>query len=160
MLPAPWREVTNSRMHEGRGSVLGGDTSRRARWWQLRLICGHVTERAVRYGPHRDGWPAQVGGTQHRSKDDVLPAPKRVRCKQCPVLPETPDGRIITARWFTDLLTHTGHPVTADGFAACTREIRMHHTAVSYWKDAMPAGITPCTRCENILAGQPRAGTS
>jgi hypothetical protein len=84
--PAPvivWREVATASMREGRGSVLGPDPSRRARWWVLVLECGHKTERFVRYGPHKDGWPAQHGGTQHRSLDDVLPAPKRVRCAEC-----------------------------------------------------------------------------
>jgi hypothetical protein len=82
----PWRRVSKAEgPRSGRGSVLGGATSRRAKWWVLHMdVCGHVVERSVRYGPHTDGWPAQRGGTQHRSLDDVLPAPKRVRCEQCP----------------------------------------------------------------------------
>lgn len=83
-LRAPWRQVTGeARQKSGRGSVLGPDTARRTRWWELPLECGHTEERIVRYRPHQDGWPAQVGGTQHRGKDDVLPAPKRVRCDRC-----------------------------------------------------------------------------
>jgi hypothetical protein len=78
----PWRDVTGSHLHSGRGSLLGGDTARRARWWALDLACGHKTERTVRYR----ALPAsevQRGGTQHRNADDVLPAPERVRCQQC-----------------------------------------------------------------------------
>lgn len=62
---------------------MGPDTSRRARWWELTLTCHHVVERSARYSPRADGWPVQRGGTQHRNADDVLPAPKRVRCERC-----------------------------------------------------------------------------
>jgi hypothetical protein len=68
---------------EGRGSVLGPDTSRRTCWWELDLECGHTEERTVRYAPPTDGYARQRGGTQHRSADAVLPAPKRVRCGRC-----------------------------------------------------------------------------
>lgn len=75
-----WRRVTGEpRIRQGRGSVLGPDTSRRTRWWVLTLECGHTAERTVRYRP----LPAaerQRGGTQHRDLADVLPAPRRVRC--------------------------------------------------------------------------------
>jgi hypothetical protein len=47
----------------------------------MTLECSHYAERTVRYGEHKDGYPRQRGGTQHRSLDDVLPAPKRVLCK-------------------------------------------------------------------------------
>jgi hypothetical protein len=84
MSTAPWREVTSaSSIHTGRGSLLGPDTPRRSRWRELDLECGHRVERTVRYGPHQDGYAPQRGGTQHRSYDDILPAPKRVRCEKC-----------------------------------------------------------------------------
>lgn len=86
MTGRPWRDVDEAKgPFIGRGSLLGGDTPRRTRWWELTLKpCGHVEQRTVRYGPHRDGYPRQRGGTQHRSVADVLPAPKRIRCGQCP----------------------------------------------------------------------------
>ncbi len=81
---APWRQVTGTpAWRSGRGGLLGGDTPRRTRWWVLALECGHQVERTVRYGPHRDGWPVQRGGTQHRDAADILPAPRRVRCEVC-----------------------------------------------------------------------------
>jgi hypothetical protein len=67
-------------LREGRGSVLGPDTSRRTRWWDMQLECGHKVERIVRYRPL---YPTQRGGTQHRSRSDVLPPPHRVRCEFC-----------------------------------------------------------------------------
>jgi hypothetical protein len=87
---APWRDVVSDwagrpvdseSWMSGRGSVLGPDTSRRTKWFELRLSCGHEVERAVRYrslGPR-----ASRGGTQHRSGRDVLPPPRRVRCEHC-----------------------------------------------------------------------------
>lgn len=81
---APWRKVTGTpQWRSGRGSLLGPETPRRTRWWNLTLECGHTAERTVRYGPHANGYPAQRGGTQHRSSADILPAPKRVRCERC-----------------------------------------------------------------------------
>jgi predicted RNA-binding Zn-ribbon protein involved in translation (DUF1610 family) len=83
---APWRRVLDDpepRLREGRGGILGPDTSRRTRWWEVALDCGHHTERIVRYAPRADG-RTRRGGTQHRSLDDVLPAPRRVRCEFCP----------------------------------------------------------------------------
>jgi hypothetical protein len=75
-----WRHVASSQMRTGRGSTLGPDTSRRARWWVLELDCDHTEERSVRYVPRAH---PQRGGTQHRSADDVLPAPRRVLCGLC-----------------------------------------------------------------------------
>jgi hypothetical protein len=87
---APWRQVVKAEgPREGRGGLLSGLTERRARWWDLDLDCGHRVQRSARYGPHKDGYPRQHGGTQHRSRDDVLPAPKHVRCEHCP---ENPTG--------------------------------------------------------------------
>jgi hypothetical protein len=81
-----WQEVADVRGYfTGRGGLMGPDTSRRTHWWELTLACGHYAERTVRYGPHRDGYPRQRGGTQHRSSIDILPAPKRVLCHQCRV---------------------------------------------------------------------------
>lgn len=81
MRPGAWRKVTEVRgPYQGRGSVLGPDTSRRTAWWEMTLECGHDSERTVRYGPHQNGYERQRGGTQHRSLADVLPAPRRVLC--------------------------------------------------------------------------------
>ena len=64
----PWRKVVSgSHIHEGRGSILGPDTSRRTRWYRLKLECGHEVERVVKYtriGNRR-------GGTQQRKLSDV-----------------------------------------------------------------------------------------
>lgn len=81
-----WREVVAvAGPQMGRGSLLQGGkpTVRRARRWLLTLSCGHQVRRPVRYSPHADGYERQRGGTQFRSKDDVLPAPKRARCEDC-----------------------------------------------------------------------------
>lgn len=75
-----WRAVVASQQRSGRGSVLGPDTTRRARWWSLTLECEHVVERTVRY---KSSDTPQRGGTQHRYADDVLPAPVRVQCEYC-----------------------------------------------------------------------------
>jgi hypothetical protein len=75
-----WRAIVSAELRVGRGSVLGPDTTRRARWWELGLKCGHNTQRTVRY--ERSDNP-QRGGTQHRDIGEVLPAPKRVRCELC-----------------------------------------------------------------------------
>jgi hypothetical protein len=77
-----WQTVVKAEgPRQGRGSVLGRDTARRTRWWVLGLACGHTTERTVRYGPPADGRARQRGGTQYRSGEDVLPAPKKVLCR-------------------------------------------------------------------------------
>lgn len=77
----PWQDVVEADEEEGRGGLLGPDTIRRGRWWTLKLACGHEVERTVRYKPSKN---ARRGGTQwHRTWDDVLPHPKRVRCEHC-----------------------------------------------------------------------------
>lgn len=80
----PWRVVVGGqlRVREGRGSLLGPDTSRRARWRELVLECGHTVERRVHYWP-LTGIGRPRGGTMHRKLSDVLPAPKKVRCEYC-----------------------------------------------------------------------------
>lgn len=72
------RAVTDAKLREGRGGLLGGDSDRRARWWRLTLECGHVEERKVRYRP--SGRPYRM---RQRSIHAVLPAPKRVHCYAC-----------------------------------------------------------------------------
>jgi hypothetical protein len=74
-----WRDVTHAELHSGRGSVLGPDTSRRTRWWELVLTCGHRKVGNVRY---RKTSPPLPKGTR-RASDDVLPAPRRVSCPEC-----------------------------------------------------------------------------
>lgn len=80
-MSAPWRTVVRASLRAGRGSVLGPDTSRRTHWWALGLVCGHEAERTARYTRQAN---AQRGGTQHRSRRDVLPPPAQVRCAECP----------------------------------------------------------------------------
>ncbi len=77
--PRPLRGVVKATMMTGRGSVLGPDTDRRVRWYELRLDCGHVVERNARYNPHPSGQRQRA-----RRDRDALPAPKRVRCEMCP----------------------------------------------------------------------------
>lgn len=81
-LPGTWRAVMTAEMRSGRGSMIGPDTSRRARWWELGLECGHRVERTARYRPLPPD-ERQRGGTQHRDRDDLLPPPKRADCEQC-----------------------------------------------------------------------------
>lgn len=78
----PWRMVVEvSGPHCGRGSILGPDTDRRTRWWDLKLECGHFDQRIVRY--RKDHRYTGRGKVRHRSADAVLPAPKRIRCESC-----------------------------------------------------------------------------
>jgi hypothetical protein len=72
----PWRKVTRAMQRTGRGSLLGPDTWRRARWWDLFLECGHVVQRSARYVPAHD--------RVRRSWHQALGPPKRVRCGECP----------------------------------------------------------------------------
>ena len=83
----PWREVTASRLTAGRGGLLGPDTSRRAKWYTLDLDCGHRVERNARFRPLPN--PSR-GGTQHRSRSDALPPPRKVRCEACPSVRRSP----------------------------------------------------------------------
>lgn len=68
---------------EGRGSFLGPDTDRRARWWEVTLDCGHRAEPFVRY---RSDESLPKGDRYSRGRDlaDVLDPPRRVRCDYCP----------------------------------------------------------------------------
>jgi hypothetical protein len=78
-----WRKVvTVTGPVAGRGSVLGPDTARRGRWWELGLECGHTATPKVRYAPLPKGM-SQRGGTQHRLASDVLAAPRKVICHGC-----------------------------------------------------------------------------
>lgn len=77
----PLRDVTSASLAEGRGGVLGPDTTRRARWWEITLECGHWTERSVKYGPRPADDRRRPYGA--RALSDVLPAPIRVRCDEC-----------------------------------------------------------------------------
>lgn len=74
-----WRDVTESVLRAGCGSVLGPDTRRRTRWWDLRLECGHHVERHVRY--RKLDSPARQG--TRRAAADVLPPVARVACREC-----------------------------------------------------------------------------
>jgi hypothetical protein len=83
----PWRDVMSSRLTTGRGSLLGPDTSRRAKWYVLDLECGHRVERSARFRPLPN--PSR-GGTQHRSRSDALPPPRKVRCEVCAPVRRSP----------------------------------------------------------------------
>ena len=75
-MTAPLRHVTTAVLREGRTGLLGPDTSRRSRWWDLGLDCGHVEERPARYLPRK-------ARRRQRVRTDVLPAPTRARCFTC-----------------------------------------------------------------------------
>jgi hypothetical protein len=79
----PFRQVSRARLKAGRGSYLGPATSRRARWWELALECGHQAERPARYRPLGDKDRQDEAWRRKRSAADVLPAPKRARCPEC-----------------------------------------------------------------------------
>lgn len=74
-----WRDVTEAVLRTGRGSVLGPDTGRRTRWWDLLLSCGHHAERHARY--RKLDSPAPQG--TRRAAADVLPPVTRVSCPEC-----------------------------------------------------------------------------
>ena len=74
-----FRLVTGAIQRSGRGSVLGPDTSRRTRWWELTLDCGHIVERSVRYKKNGRGFP----GSRGRKQEDALPPPGHARCEFC-----------------------------------------------------------------------------
>lgn len=78
----PLRTVTGSWLAEVRGSLLGGDTSRRVRMWRLDLDCGHKVMRVCRY--HSRPALPRANGWHPRPITDVLPAPRRARCDKCP----------------------------------------------------------------------------
>jgi hypothetical protein len=75
----PLMRVIHSSEREGRGSFLGPDTTRRTRWYELTLECGHVVERTMKYKP-RTG--RKANGWHPRSIDDALPPPRRAQCSQ------------------------------------------------------------------------------
>ena len=77
----PMRTVTESYWRSGRGSLLGGDTSRRVRWWELQLECGHTVQRFLRYT--KQDRPNRSGGWTSREIDDALPPPRHVHCDYC-----------------------------------------------------------------------------
>jgi hypothetical protein len=76
------RRVIKARNHSWRGSVLGGDTSRRVHGWHLELECGHIAERPYRFPPRQDSRGTR-GGWHPRNRSLALPAPKSVRCDLC-----------------------------------------------------------------------------
>ena len=80
---APLRAVLadpEPELREGRGSLLGPDTDRRTRWWNVTLECGHHAQPAARYITRPpNAWRRR----RARERADVLPPPKRVRCHDC-----------------------------------------------------------------------------
>lgn len=81
--PAPLRAVVSAQIRAGRGSLLGPDTHRRKRFWRMRLECGHVDDRDVKYRPLDEGERPIRGGQRNRPMTDALPAPKMIRCWAC-----------------------------------------------------------------------------
>lgn len=73
----PLRLVKSAQLRAGRGSVIGPDNNCRVRWWEMVLECGHIAERSVKYSP-------TFYRLQQRGQSDVLPAPTRCRCEDCP----------------------------------------------------------------------------
>jgi hypothetical protein len=78
-----WRAVVKSQLNAGRGSTLGPATSRRQRWYDLDLECGHAVQRTARYRHMDDRQRADEAWRRRRSAADVLPPPRRVRCERC-----------------------------------------------------------------------------
>lgn len=75
----PLRNVTQALLRGG-GSLLAPF---KHHWWELRLECGHVTERRIQWRPTanpRRGWAAQHHGP---SLERLPGAPKRARCESC-----------------------------------------------------------------------------
>lgn len=74
------KAVISSQLREVRGGLLGPDTSRRVRMYELQLECGHRVDRFVKYpprsGPRANGW-------HPRRLSEALPAPKRALCDEC-----------------------------------------------------------------------------
>lgn len=72
----PFRQVTEAILE---------DDDKLGRWWCLVLECGHDDIRPVTYvykaGVRRGGDREQ--GTTIRALEDVVPAPKKVRCDEC-----------------------------------------------------------------------------
>lgn len=77
---APWRVVTAAEYGEGQSKVFYRNP-RTSRWWELTLECGHETIRSARLRPDPRRSRSQYGPGP--SDDDILPAPARVRCKDC-----------------------------------------------------------------------------
>lgn len=82
-LPGIRRAVMTAELRTGRGSMLGPDTTRRARWWDLVLECGHQEEREALYRPAGDPQRGDDPWRRKRTGGDVLPAPRRVICSEC-----------------------------------------------------------------------------
>lgn len=125
----PWRTVLADpapRIREGRGGVLGPDTDRRARWWEMRAECGHLVERSVRYTPSGEG----RGYVRHRARTDILPAPARVRCEHCPREPIAAAVQSATCPCiYPDIGPETVSEEAPDGVCACG------HTADEHAED-------------------------
>lgn len=108
MTAHPWRRVIGDPvLRSGRGSVLGGDTTRRTRWWDMTLDCGHTAERTVRYRAEEG---ARRGGTQRRSRSDILPSPARVRCSTCQEGPSAPKAAPDLMKALEDSLARAVRP--------------------------------------------------
>ena len=77
----PMRAVVKATDHEG---VVSFVQHFRARWWELTLECGHQVERSARYTKGAAGGRGFAALHHPAPHDAMLPAPKRVRCTQCP----------------------------------------------------------------------------
>lgn len=73
----PRRRVVEARVDEATTGLLSS-RRRLKRWWELRLECGHIVERPVRY---TDVPSRHVHGG--RAAADLLPAPAHVWCEEC-----------------------------------------------------------------------------
>lgn len=71
------RDVCVSEIREVRGGLLGPNTSRRLRIWQLDLSRGHQVERRVTYPKSTS---RRANGWDPRSLSEAKPAPTRALC--------------------------------------------------------------------------------
>ena len=78
---APFRTVTSAHVRSGQTIFKNFSTS----WWELRLECGHLVERRIRWLPERNGPTIRGFGNLHRppSRTRLPKAPTRARCEEC-----------------------------------------------------------------------------
>lgn len=80
--PHPYRVVVKALSRTGHAIL---NPALYTQWWDLTLECGHTEERSLRFpkqtGPH----PRRGYAALHRPRchNEALPAPKKVRCRQC-----------------------------------------------------------------------------
>ena len=76
-----WRQVVSSNLETGGQSILRPGMPLGSAW-ELKLDCGHTATRRAYYKPLKKGQPRPTW-FKRRNPDDVLPPPRRVRCRIC-----------------------------------------------------------------------------